>query len=61
MRGADAEISGPPPESAGLESAATGFRLLAKDDFENMKLRFPLYDALYKYCRLKADQTNRRE
>ncbi len=54
VRGADARIADPPPESAGLEAAAMGFRTLAKDDFENMKLQFPLYDALYKYCQLKV-------
>jgi len=51
--GADARIDNPPPESAGLEAAATGFRILAKDDYENMKMQFPLYDALYEYCKLK--------
>lgn len=50
VRGADAKISHPPPESTGLEAAALGFRGMAADDFENMKLQFPLYDALYRYC-----------
>jgi hypothetical protein len=54
VRGADAHIPDPPVESAGLEAAALGFRAMAKDDFDNMKLQFPLYDALYEYCRLKA-------
>ncbi len=53
VRGADAEIPNPPIESAGLEAAALGFREIAKDDFENMRLQFPAYDALYKYCQLK--------
>lgn len=56
VRGADAQIREAPPESAGLEAAAIGYRALAKDDFENMKLQFPLYDALYKYCQLKVQQ-----
>jgi hypothetical protein len=51
VRGADAKISDSPPESAGLIAAASGFRSIAKDDSENMKLQFPLYDALYEYCR----------
>lgn len=51
VRGADAKIQDAPPESAGLEAAALGFRVLAKDDFDNMRLQFPLYDALYDYCR----------
>jgi hypothetical protein len=53
VRGADAKIPDAPPESAGLEAAALGFRALAKDDFENTKLQFPAYDALYEYCKLK--------
>jgi len=57
VRGADADIPDPPTESAGLEAAATGFRALAKDDFENMKLQFPLYDALYEYCRWKVEES----
>lgn len=61
VRGADADIPDAPPESAGLESAASGFRLTAKDDFENMKLQFPLYDALYKYCQLRIEQSARKE
>lgn len=57
VRGADARIPDPPPESTGLEAAAAGFRALAKDDFENMRLQFPLYDALYEYCRGKVAET----
>ena len=44
------------PEAAGLEAAATGFRLMARDDLENQRLQFPLYDALYAYCAWKIDQ-----
>ncbi len=50
VRGADAKIPDPPVESGGLEAAALGFRSLAKDDFENMKIQFPTYDALYRFC-----------
>lgn len=39
--------SGASPEAAGLQAAATGFRLIARDDLENQRLQFPLYDALY--------------
>jgi hypothetical protein len=53
VRGADSKGGVAPLESAGLEAAALGFRALAKDDFENMRLQFPLYDALYKFCELK--------
>lgn len=47
VRGADANIPDAPPESAGLEAAALGFREITKDDHENMKLQFPFYDAMY--------------
>ena len=55
VRGADADIPHPPPESAGLEAAAHGFRNLAKDDFDNMRIQWPTYDALYKYCQMKVE------
>lgn len=48
--------SGHEVEAAGLEAAATGFRLMARDDFENQRLQFPLYDALYAYCKWKVEQ-----
>ena len=53
VRGADARIPDAPVESAGLEAAALGFRKISSDDYENIKLQFPLYDALYAYCREK--------
>ena len=53
VRGADARMPNEPPESAGLEAAAIGFNSLAGDDFVNMKMQFPFYDALYAYCLLK--------
>ena len=61
VRGADARIPDPPAESAGLEAAALGFRLLAKVDFDSMRLQFPLYDALYRYCRWKVEQSGKLE
>ena len=56
VRGADTRIPDAPLESAGLEAAAMGFRALARDDFDNMRIQFPLYDALYAYCRLKVQE-----
>ena len=61
VRGADAKIPDAPPESAGLEAAAAGFRAISKDDHENMKLQFPFYDALYRYCKGRLDGTIRLE
>ncbi len=57
VRGADARVQDTPPESAGLEAVALGFRAIAKDDFENMRLQFPTYDALYRYCQLKVEES----
>lgn len=51
VRGADSNMPGAPAESAGLEAAALGFREIAKDDYENMKLQFPFYDAMYRYVK----------
>jgi hypothetical protein len=51
VRGADTEARGLTPESAGLYAAASGFREIARDDADNMARQFPMYDALYAYCR----------
>ena len=54
VRGADTEARGLTPESAGLYAVATGFQALARDDFDNMEKQFPVYDALYDYCRARV-------
>lgn len=51
VRGADTAARHLTPESAGLFALASGFRVIARDDHENMALQFPAYDALYTYCR----------
>lgn len=61
VRGADAKIEDTPVESASLEAAAIGFRNIAKDDYDNMRLQFPLYDALYKYCQLRLEESQKLE
>ncbi|HKN06961.1 MAG TPA: chromate resistance protein ChrB domain-containing protein [Thermoplasmata archaeon] len=53
--------SGREPEAPGLEAAATGFRMVAKDDLDNQRLQFPLYDALYAYCQWKVGQGGKLE
>lgn len=53
--------SGSEPEAAGLEAAATGFRMMAKDDHDNQRLQFPLYDALYAYCKWKVEEKGKLE
>jgi len=42
------------PESAGLRAIAHGFAALIKDDYKKMELEFPIYDALYEYCKAKV-------
>ncbi len=54
VRGADTDARHLTPESAGLYAAATGFQAVSKDDHENMARQFPLYDALYAYCRSRV-------
>jgi hypothetical protein len=53
VRGADTDARSLTPESAGLYAVATGFQAMARDDFDNMKKQFPVYDALYDYCRAR--------
>jgi hypothetical protein len=62
VRTADARgVPHPRPEGAGLEAAALGFRQIAKDDHDNMRLQFPLYDALYAYCAWRVEQGGKLE
>ena len=53
VRGADTDARGLTPESAGLYAVASGFRNIARDDFDNIARQFPVYDALYAYCRAR--------
>lgn len=39
------------PEAAGLLAMAMGFHKTTLDDHEKLRLQFPVYDALYAYCR----------
>ena len=54
VRGADTDHRALTPESAGLYAAATGFQAISRDDHDNMARQFPLYDALYDFCRTRA-------
>ncbi|HET8576279.1 MAG TPA: chromate resistance protein ChrB domain-containing protein [Methylomirabilota bacterium] len=51
VRGADTEARDIAREAWGLYAVASGFREISRDDFENMARQFPVYDALYAYCR----------
>lgn len=57
VRGADTQANDLTPYSHGLETVAEGFRQISTDDYENMMKQFPVYDALYAYCKMKVDQT----
>jgi hypothetical protein len=59
VRGADTDDRSLTPESAGLYAAATGFQATSRDDFDNMARQFPMYDALYEYCRLRTSSAAR--
>ncbi|MBO3801631.1 MAG: chromate resistance protein [Candidatus Brockarchaeota archaeon] len=56
VRGADTPNRSLTPESAGLNSIAEGFRLISKDDYDNLAKQFPLYDALYAYFKSKTER-----
>lgn len=49
VRGADTSNRTLTPQSPGLNSIAEGFRLISKDDFDNMSKQFFVYDALYAF------------
>jgi len=51
VRGADTDARGIAKEAWRLYAVASGFREISRDDFENMERQFPVYDALYAYCR----------
>jgi hypothetical protein len=51
VRGADTDARQIAREAWGLYAVASGFREISRDDFDNMTLQFPVYDALYAYCR----------
>jgi hypothetical protein len=51
VRGADTDARDIAKEAWGLYAVASGFREISHDDFENMERQFPVYDALYAYCR----------
>ena len=41
-------------QSAGLEAIAEGFSETARDDYDRLEKEFPLYDALYAWCRTQT-------
>jgi hypothetical protein len=61
VRGADAEVPRPRPESPGPKAMADGFQRIARDDHENIETQFPAHDALYAYCRSRVESARKRE
>ena len=58
VRGADTSDRALTPESAGLYAIATGFHALSPgtypDDHALLEVEWPVYDALYAYCRSRV-------
>jgi hypothetical protein len=63
VRGADTDARDLCPEAAGLHAAAIGFSLLSPsvypDDHALLRAEFPLYDALYEWCKREAAKRSR--
>lgn len=61
VRGADTSNRNLTSESPGLFALATGFHALSperfKDDHALLEVEFPVYDALYEFCRIQVAQT----
>jgi hypothetical protein len=53
-----AEDLGKDPLSKGLEAIAQGFSIRYPKDEENLQNQFPLYDALYAWCRMEVIKEN---
>ncbi len=58
VRGADTPNRTLTPQSEGLLAVAYGFSMNVKDDFDNMKKQFHVYDALYSFCKWKLTHPN---
>lgn len=56
VRGADTSNRDLTPQSSGLNSIAEGFRLITRDDFDNMARQSSVYDALYAFFKAQAAQ-----
>jgi hypothetical protein len=54
INAADTNTLDKDPIAAGFEAIAVGFSLRYPSDQENLEHQFPVYDALYAWCRLDA-------
>jgi hypothetical protein len=44
------------PYARGLEAIAQGYSLMYPEDHSNLEAQFPVYDALYAWCRLEVSK-----
>ncbi|MBI4416939.1 MAG: chromate resistance protein [Euryarchaeota archaeon] len=51
VHGADTKDPNPVPEASGLRAIAEGMALTVADDREKLAQAFPIYDALYAWCK----------
>ena len=58
VRGADTARLSLSPQSAGLLAASLGFSRMYRDDLDQLEATFPLYDAMYRWCRDATDETH---
>jgi rhodanese-related sulfurtransferase len=58
VRGADTARPDLAPEVTGLLAASLGFSRMFSDDIAQMEATFPLYDALYRWCRDATEETH---
>ena len=56
VRGADTDAKDLTAESRSQEAIAAGFRLTYQDDQKQLAAELPVYDALYAYCRQRAEE-----
>ncbi len=54
VRGADTSDKDLTPQSRGLEAIARGFGMVYADDHAQLEAEFPIYDALYAWCRAEV-------
>lgn len=56
VRGADTPNRSLTPQSEGLVAIANGFSQISRDDYDNMAKQFPVYDALYAFCKSNLEK-----
>ena len=60
VRGADTRNKDLTPWSRGLDAIAEGFQSMGLPDDEVLKLEWPVYDALYNFCRNEIEREKAR-